>query len=61
MCCSYLLTPVTSLPPVLTTPAELVSKFAAGVTNTRGKFATSVVEPVVHLDLRISPQIFEKI
>jgi hypothetical protein len=50
------------LPPVLTTPAELVAKFAAGVVDTSGKFATSVLIsliPVVHLDLRISRQIFE--
>jgi hypothetical protein len=47
-------------------------KFAAGVINTSGNFATSVIDtgekfapvsltPVVHLDLRISPRIFEKI
>ena len=42
-------------------------KFAAGVVDTGGKFATGVVDtdgnlpPVVHLDLRISPRIFEKI
>jgi hypothetical protein len=36
--------------------------FAAGVVYTSGKFATSVVDTgVVHLDLRISPRIFEKI
>ncbi len=49
-----------------------MAKFAAGVVDTGGKFATGVVEtggnfppvsltPVVHLDLRISPRIFEKI
>jgi hypothetical protein len=38
------------LPPVSTTPAELVAKFAAGVVDTSGKF-----------DLRISPQIYFKI
>jgi hypothetical protein len=49
-----------------------VAKFAAGVVDTGGKFAASVVDtgsnlppvsltPVVHLDLRISPRIFEKI
>ncbi len=35
-------------------------KFAAGVGDTGGKFITGVVS-VVHLDLRISPRIFEKI
>ena len=49
-----------------------MAKFVASVVDTGGKFATSVVDtggnlppvsltPVVHLDLRISPQIFEKI
>jgi len=33
---------------------KLVAKFAAGVVDTGGKFATGVVE------LRISPRIFEK-
>jgi hypothetical protein len=41
--------------------AKLVAKFAAGVADTGGKFATGVVIPVVHLYLRISPRIFEKI
>jgi hypothetical protein len=52
-------------------------KFSAGVVETGGKFAAGVVDtggnlppvsltpvsstPVVHLDLRISPRIFEKI
>jgi hypothetical protein len=57
-----------------TAQGELVAKFAAGVVDTGGKFAAGVVDtggnlppvpvsltPVVHLDLRISPQIFEKI
>jgi hypothetical protein len=60
------------LPPVSTTLAKLVAKFAADVDDTSGKFATAVVQtagnlpPVVslirmvHLDLRISPRIFEK-
>jgi hypothetical protein len=54
------------------TQGELVAKFAAGVVDTGGKFAAGVVDtggylppvsltPVVHLDLRISPRIFEKI
>ncbi len=49
-----------------------MAKFAAGVVDTGGKFATGVVDtggklppvsliPVEHLDLRISPRIFEKI
>ncbi len=48
-----------------------MAKFAAGVVDTGGKFAADVVDtggnlplvlftPVVHLDLRISPRIFEK-
>jgi hypothetical protein len=50
--------------------SEMVEKFAAGVVDTGGNFAACVVDvanllpvsliPVVHLDLRISPQIFEK-
>jgi hypothetical protein len=54
----------------------MVEKFATGVAHTGGKFATGVIEtggnpmanlspvsliPVVHLDSRISPRIFEKI
>jgi hypothetical protein len=65
-------TPVANLPPVSTTLAKMVDKFAAGVVASGGKFATSVVDtggnllpvsliPVVHLDLRISPQIFKKV
>jgi hypothetical protein len=57
---------------VSTAQGELVAKFAAGVVDTGGKFAAGVVDtgsnlpplsltPVVHLDLRISPRIFEKI
>ncbi len=60
------------MPPVSTTQGEQVAKFAAGFVDTGGKFAASVVDvggnlppvsltPVVHLDLRISPRIFEKI
>jgi hypothetical protein len=66
------LTPAANLPPVSTTQGELVAKFAAGVVYTGGKFAAGVVDtggnlppvsltPVVHLDLRISPRIFENI
>ncbi len=36
-CCHY-------LPPVSTTQAELVAKFAAGVVDTGGKFATGVID-----------------
>ncbi len=61
-----------NLPPVSTTQGELLAKFAAGVVDTGGKFASGIVDtggnlppvsltPVVHLDLRISPRIFEKI
>jgi hypothetical protein len=53
----------------------LLSLFATGVSDTGGKFAAGVVDTggnlppglltpvalVVHLDLRISPRIFEKI
>jgi hypothetical protein len=63
---------VANLPPVSTTQGELVAKFATGVVDTGGKFAASVVDtggnlppvswpPVVHLDLRRSQRIFEKI
>ncbi len=65
------MTPVADLPPMSTTQAELVAKFATCVVDTGGKFAAGVVDtggnlppvsltPVVHLDLRISPRIFEK-
>ncbi len=46
------LTPVANLPPVSTTQGEMVEKFAAGVVDTGGN---------LHLDLRISPRIYEKI
>ncbi len=36
------------------------SKFAAGVVDTGGKLPLVSLIPVVHLDLQISPQIFEK-
>jgi hypothetical protein len=55
-----------------TTQAEMVAKFAPSVVDTGGKFAAGVLDtsgnlppvsltPVVHLDFRISPRIFEKI
>jgi hypothetical protein len=64
--------PPVSLTPVSTTQGELVAKFAAGVVDTGSKSPpvslTPVANlppvsltPVVHLDLRISPRIFEKI
>jgi hypothetical protein len=67
-----MVTPVATLPLVSTIQGELVANFAAGVVDTCGKFAAGVVDtggnlppvsltPVVHLDLRISPRIFEKI
>ncbi len=67
-----LLIPVANLPPVSTTLVKLVANFAAGVVDSGGKFAAvSLIPaailppvslmPVVHLDLRISPRIFEKI
>ncbi len=61
-----LLTPVANLPPVSTTLAVPVAKFAAGVVDNTGKFATGVVDTcgklppvslipaVVHLGLQIS-------
>jgi hypothetical protein len=54
------LTAVANLPPVSTTLAKLVEKFAAGVIDT-GSLPPMSLTSVVHLDLRISPQIFEKI
>ncbi len=66
------MTPAANLPPVsLKIQGELVAKFAAGVVHTGGKFAAGVIDtggnlppvsltPVVHLDLQISPRIFEK-
>jgi hypothetical protein len=55
------LIPVANLPPVSTTLGKLVAKFATGVANTVGKFAAGSLIPVVHLYLRISPRISEKI
>ncbi len=46
---------------VSTTQGELVAKFAAGVVDTGGNLPPVSLTPVVHLDLRISSQIFEKI
>ena len=67
-----LLTLVANLPPVSTTQGELVAKFAAGVVDTGGNLPPVSLTPLanlppvsltpmVHLDLRISPRIFEKI
>jgi hypothetical protein len=63
---------VANSPPVSKTQGKMVAKFATGVVDTGGKFAAGVVDtggnmppvlltPVVHLGLRISPPIFEKI
>ncbi len=38
------MTPVANLPPVSTTPAVQVAKFAASVVDTGGKFATGVAD-----------------
>jgi hypothetical protein len=35
-------------------------KFAAGVVDTDGNLPPASLTPVVHLDLRISPRIFDK-
>jgi hypothetical protein len=48
-----------NLPPESITQAELVAKFAAGVVDTGGNLTPVSLTPVVHLDLRISPRIFE--
>jgi hypothetical protein len=40
---------------------NLVAKFAAGVVDTGGKFATGVNNTREHLDLQISPRILKKI
>ncbi len=37
------MTSVANLPPVTTTPAELVAKFATSVIETSGKFASGVI------------------
>ncbi len=63
---TVLLTPVANSPPVSTTLAKLVAKFAASVVDTSGKFAMENLPlvslmPVVHLDLQIFTRIFEKI
>ncbi len=53
---------MTNLPPVSTTLAELVAKFAAGVVDTGGKFATCVFDTgSAHLLANISANFFEKI
>jgi hypothetical protein len=57
-----------NLPPVSTTPAKLVAKLVVGDVLTGGNFCHRcqnlppvLLIQVVHLDLRISPGIFEKI
>jgi hypothetical protein len=65
------LTPAANLPPVSTTLVKLVAKFSAGVVDTGGNLPpVSLIPaailppvsltPVVNLELRISPRIFEK-
>jgi hypothetical protein len=41
---------VANLPPVSTTLAKMVEKFATGVADTGGKFATGVVDTGLCLD-----------
>jgi hypothetical protein len=59
--------PSQDAPPVSTSPAANFATNFPDVVDTGGKFAAGVVDtgdnlrPVVHLDLRISPRIFEKI
>jgi hypothetical protein len=53
------LLPVSNLPRVSTTLVKLVAKFAVGVVDTVNLPPVSL--PVVNLELRISPRIFEKI
>ncbi len=55
------LTPVANLPPVSTTQGELVAKFAARGFDTVANLSPVLLTPVVHLDLQISPRIYEKI
>jgi hypothetical protein len=65
---SMSMTPVTNLPPVSTTIAKLVAKFAASAVAI---LPTVLLTPLatipaanllpVHLDLRISPRMFDKI
>jgi hypothetical protein len=51
-----------NLPPVSTTPQELVAKFASGIVDTGGKFAAGVINNNGNLPLlRISLLIFENI
>jgi hypothetical protein len=44
-----------------TTLGKMVENFATGVVDTSGNLPPVSLIPVVNLDLRISPQIFEKI
>jgi hypothetical protein len=48
---------VANLPPLSLIPVAICHR----VIDTGGKFATVSLTAVVHLDLRISPRIFEKI
>jgi hypothetical protein len=51
---------VANLPPVSTTLLKLVAKFATGVVPVANLPPVSLI-PVVNLELRIFPRIFEKI
>jgi hypothetical protein len=55
------MTLVLNLPPVSTTLAKLVAKFATALLTPVANLLPVSLIPVVHLDLRISPQTFEKI
>ncbi len=46
---------------VTTGVTETGTKFASGISDTRGQFSACVLILVVHLDLGISSRIFEKI
>jgi hypothetical protein len=52
-------TPVANLPPVSTTPAANFATSTAGVVDTGGNL--HLAPCIVHLELVISPRIFEKI
>jgi hypothetical protein len=56
-----LLTPVANLPPVSLTPVATLPLISTTPAKLIAKFADSVVEAVVHLDLQISPRIFKQI
>ncbi len=55
------LTPAANLPPVLLTPVANVPPVSTRLLKLVAKFAAVSLIPVVNLELRISPRIFEKI